>query len=172
MPEPVPPPRRVSELKSLETVNGLRLFSDNIKDGVDKLSTFGVVPFSPVVARSRLTKDIIVRPEDLSIGTISDAVHGARFEVHKNSPWHILATRCLIEVDIDALQLQVRVSIVSAGGVDAMLIGDDLPELGPDLVAALAGLEMYNLPHVASFSYFSELGGFPLSSCTTRCGSQ
>ena len=32
--------------------------------------------------------------------------------------------------------------MVGAGGVDAVLIGDDLPELGADLVAALAGLDV------------------------------
>ena len=32
-----------------------------------------------------------------------------------------------------------------ARGVDAVLVGDDLPELGADLVAALAGLKMNNL---------------------------
>ena len=35
----------------------------------------------------------------------------------------------LIVVDIDALQLQVRVAVVAAGWVNAMLVGDHLPEL-------------------------------------------
>jgi hypothetical protein len=35
----------------------------------------------------------------------------------------------LIVVDIDALQLQVRVPVVSASGVDAVLVRDHLPEL-------------------------------------------
>ena len=107
---------------------------------------------SPVVACSRLAEDKIIRPEDLSIRPISDAVHGAGLKVHEDCPWDILATRCFIEVDIDALQLQVRVSMVGAGGIDAVLIRDDLPELGPDLVAALAGLEMNNLPHFSRVS--------------------
>lgn len=37
--------------------------------------------------------------------------------------------------------------MVGAGGVNAVLIGDDLPKLGTDLVAALACLYVYNLPH-------------------------
>ena len=36
---------------------------------------------------------------------------------------------------------------VGSCGVDAVLIADDLPELGPDLVAALAGLDVDDLPH-------------------------
>ena len=106
----------------------------------------------PVISGPRLAKDKIVWSEDLSIGTISDTVHSAWLKVDENGPRDVLATRCFIEVDIDALQLQVRVSLVGAGGIDAVLIGDDLPELGPNLVAALAGLEMDNLPHFAFFS--------------------
>ncbi len=33
------------------------------------------------------------------------------------------------------------------GGVDAVLVGDDLPELGADLVAALAALDVHDLTH-------------------------
>jgi hypothetical protein len=36
--------------------------------------------------------------------------------------------------------LKLGVPVVGAGGVDAVLVGDDLPELGSDLVAALASL--------------------------------
>ncbi len=35
--------------------------------------------------------------------------------------------------------------MVGAGGVNAVLVGDNLPELGSNLVAALAGLKMNNL---------------------------
>ena len=114
--------------------------------------TFSIVALSPVVACPRLAEDKIVRPEDLSIRTISDAVHSARLKVNEDCPRDILPTRCFIEVHIDALQLQVRVSLVGSGGIDAMLIRDDLPELGPDLVAALAGLEMNDLPHFSRVS--------------------
>ena len=35
----------------------------------------------------------------------------------------------LIVVDVDALQLQIGVAVVGAGGVNAVLVGDHLPEL-------------------------------------------
>ena len=38
-------------------------------------------------------------------------------------------TCSLIEVDIDALELQVGVAMVGAGRVDTVLVGDHLPEL-------------------------------------------
>ena len=115
--------------------------------------------FSPVVTGTRLAKDEIVGPEDLPIGTIPDAVHGARLKVNEHRPGNILAARCFIEVHVDPLQLQVGVSLVGAGGVNAVLISDDLPKLGPDLVAALAGLEMYDFPHaVLFFNFYLALG--------------
>jgi hypothetical protein len=52
----------------------------------------------------------------------------------------VLTAGGLVEVDVDALKLQVRVAMVGAGGVNAVLVGDDLPELGTNLVAALATL--------------------------------
>ena len=103
--------------------------------------------FSPIISSSRLAVDKIVRPEDLSIGTTPDAVHSPRLKVHEDCPGDILGPGSLIEVHIDALQLQVRVSLVGAGGVDAVLVRDDLPELGSDLVSALAGLKMDDFSH-------------------------
>ena len=44
---------------------------------------------------------------------------------------------CLIEVHVDALELQVRVAVVRTRRVDAVLVRDHLPELGADLVACV-----------------------------------
>jgi len=54
----------------------------------------------------------------------------------------------LVGVHVDALQLEVGVAVVGAGRVDAMLIGDNLPELGTDLGAALTSLDGDDLTHV------------------------
>ena len=43
--------------------------------------------------------------------------------------------------------LQVGVTVVCAGGVDAVLVGDDLPELGTDLVTALTSLNVNEFSH-------------------------
>jgi hypothetical protein len=40
-----------------------------------------------------------------------------------------------------------RPTCVSSCGVDSVLIADDFPELGPDLVAALAGLQVNDFSH-------------------------
>ena len=113
--------------------------------------TLCVVAFCPIVSSTRLAKDKIVRSEDLSIGTAADAVHGSRLKINEHSPGNILSARGFIVVDVNPLQLEVRVTLVGASGIHAMLVGDDLPELGPDLVAALAGLDVHDLPHFLSF---------------------
>ena len=57
----------------------------------------------------------------------------------------------LVEVNVDALKLEIRVTVVGAGGVYAVLVADDLPELGSDLVAALAGLDVHDLTHLENY---------------------
>ena len=49
--------------------------------------------------------------------------------------------------NIDALQLQVGVSMVGACGVNAVLVRDNFPELRSDLVTALAALDVNELTH-------------------------
>ena len=44
-------------------------------------------------------------------------------------------------------QLEIGITMVGTSWVNAMLVGDDLPELGADLVTALAGLEVDNFSH-------------------------
>ena len=79
-----------------------------------------------------------------------DGIHGARLQVDKDSPGHILSTRSFVVVHVDPLQLQVGGALrnckvdtsswdleraprstysVGAGGVDAMFIRNDFPEL-------------------------------------------
>ena len=39
-----------------------------------------------------------------------------------------------IVINVDSFQLQIGVSMIRAGGVDAVLIGDHLPKFGSDLM--------------------------------------
>ena len=61
---------------------------------------------------------------------------------------------------------QVRVSVVGTSGVDAMLVAYNLPELGSDLVAALASLDMDDFTHgclVLGLVWLKGLGVFGCS---------
>ena len=111
-------------------------------------------------------------PEQLSIRTRPDAVHGTGLQINKDgsrdelaSAHQLLSARLrlggeahrlvvvhlIISTDgescasvdschLDPFHLELGCADVGSIGVDAVLVGDDLPELGSDLVAALASL--------------------------------
>jgi len=138
----------VGELESLHAVAGLGLLTDNIKDGVNELSSLGVVSLGPVVTGSGLSEDKVIGAEKLSEGSGTDGVHGSGLEVHEDGTGDIASTGGLVEVHVDALQLKVTVSVVGSGGVNSVLVGHDLPELGTNLVTALSSLNVNDFSHV------------------------
>ena len=140
--------QRVSDLETLKAVAAFSFFSGNIEDGVDELSTLGVVTLGPVVSGTGLTEDEVVRSEKLTEGASSDRVHGSGFEIHKDGTGDISSTSGLIIVDVDSFELKIGISVVSTCGVDSVLVGDDLPELGTDLVTALTSLDVNNFSHL------------------------
>ena len=113
--------------------------------------TFCVMSFGPVVAGAWLSEHEVVRSEELTEGPAADRVHGAGLEVDQDCPRHVFAISGLVVVDVDALQLEVTVAVVRAGGVDAMLVTYHFPELGADLITALSGLDVHYFAH----SYWS-----------------
>ncbi|KAL0914489.1 hypothetical protein M5K25_014838 [Dendrobium thyrsiflorum] len=120
-------------------------------NNVDELSTLRVVSFCPIVARTRLSKHEVVRPEYLPERPRSQGIHGPRLKVHKHRPGYVPPTAGLIVVNIDPLKLEIGISAVFSGAVDPVLVADHLPELGPDLVAALPALYMEDLSHLSFF---------------------
>lgn len=82
-----------------------------------------------MLTRSRLSVDKVIGPEELTHGRLTHRVHGARLQINEHGARHILAAACLVVVDIDALVLQIRLAMIVAIGIDAVLVRDDLPEL-------------------------------------------
>ena len=78
---------------------------------------------------AKLTEYEVVRSEDLSEWSRAHRVHGSWLQVDKNGSRHVLPASCLVVVDIDSLQLEVGVTMVGASWVDAVLVGNNLPEL-------------------------------------------
>jgi hypothetical protein len=138
----------VGDLETLEAIATFSFFTDNVEDGVDELSTFGVVTLGPVVTGTGLTEDEVVGSEELTEGTSTDGVHGAGFEIHKDGAGNVTATSSFVVVDVDTLELEVGVTVVGTGGVNTVFIGDDFPELGTDLVTALTGLDVNDFSHL------------------------
>ena len=137
----------VGDLETLEAITALSLLTDDIEDGVDKLSTFGVMTLGPVVTGTGLSEDEVIGSEELTERSSTDGVHGAGLEIHKDSAGNVTATCGFVIVDVDSLELEVGVTVVATGGVNTVFIGDDFPELGTDLVTALTGLNVNNFSH-------------------------
>ena len=134
-------------LEALEAVSVLSLFPDDVHGLVDDLGALRVVPLGPAVASAVLAEDHVVRAEKLAYRGRSDGVNDTGFEVNQDGAGDIATASGLIVVDVGSFQLQVGLSVVLAGGVDAVLVGDDFPELGSNLVAALACLNVYDFSH-------------------------
>ena len=101
----------------------------------------------PVVSSSGLTEDEVIRAEELSERSGSDRVHGSGLEIHQNGSGNVTSASGLIEVDLNSFQLEIRLSVVGAGRVDSVFVGNDFPELGTDLVTALTSLDMDDFSH-------------------------
>lgn len=83
----------------------------------------------PVVTGARLAVHEAVRTEQLAVRRRAHRVHGAGLKIDENRTGHIFAVVHLIVVDVNAVQLHIVVAMVVTVGVDAMLVGDDFPEL-------------------------------------------
>merc|ERR1719345_515856 len=139
--------KRVGDLESLEAIASLSFLADNIEDGIDELGSFGVMSLGPVVTGTGLSEDEVVGTEELTERSSADGVHGTGLEIHEDGAGDVTATGGLVVVDVDALELEVGISVVRAGGVNSMFVGDNLPELGTDLVTALTTLDMNDFTH-------------------------
>ena len=137
----------VSDLEALEAIATLSFLADDVEDGVDELSTFGIVTLGPVVTSTSLTEDEVVGSEELTEGAGSNGVHSSGLEIHEDSTGNVASTGGLVEVDVDSLELEIGVAVVGTSWVNAVLVRDDFPELRTDLVTALAALDVDNFSH-------------------------
>ena len=132
----------VDELEALEAIASLSLFTYCVKDSVNEFSALSVVALSPVVASARLAEDKVVGSEELTEGTSANRVHCAGFKINQDSTGNIAAASGLIVVNVDTLDLEFRIAAILTRGINTMLIRNDFPEFGSNLVAALACLNM------------------------------
>merc|ERR1719218_322737 len=137
----------VGDLETLEAIATFGFLSDNIKNGVNELSTFGVVTLGPVVTGSGLSENEVVWSEELTEWSSSDGVHGSWLEIHEDGSWDVSSTSGFVVVDVDSLELEIRVTVVGTGWVNSVLIRDDFPEFGTDLVTALTTLDVNDFSH-------------------------
>ena len=138
----------VGNLETLKAIATFSFLSDDIKDGVDKLGTLGVVTLGPVVTGTSLSEDEVVWSEELSEWSSSDGVHGTWLKIHEDGSWDVSATSGFVVVNVDSLELEIGVTVVGTSWVNSVLVRDDLPEFGTDLVTALSSLDMNDFSHL------------------------
>jgi hypothetical protein len=66
----------------------------------------------PIVTGTSLSEDEVVGSEELTEGAGTDGVHGSGLEIHKDGSGNVTATGGFVEVNVDALELEVRVTVV------------------------------------------------------------
>jgi len=103
--------------------------------------------FSPIVTSTSLSENEVVGSEELTEGSSSDGVHCTRFEIHKDSSWDESTSSSLVIIDIDSLELEIGVTVISTGWVYSVFIGNDFPEFGTDLITALTSLDVNKFSH-------------------------
>ncbi|GMT14308.1 hypothetical protein PFISCL1PPCAC_5605 [Pristionchus fissidentatus] len=102
----------MSELEALKAIASLSLLSDHIEDLIDELSAFSVVSLGPVVSGSTLSEDEVIGTEDLSVCRRANRVHSSGLEIDENCTGNVLSSVRLIVVNVDSLELEVRLSTV------------------------------------------------------------
>ena len=79
----------------LKAVTWLGFLSGDVQNWVDKLSSFSIVTFGPVISGARLSKNEVIGAENLSKGSGSDRVHGTGLQIDENSTGDIFASGSL-----------------------------------------------------------------------------
>ena len=143
----------VGNLETLEAIATFGFLSDNVEDGVDELSTFGVVTLGPVVTGTSLSENEVVWSEELTEWSSSDGVHGSWLEIHEDGSWDVSTTGGFVVVDVDSLELEIGVTVIGTGWVNSVFVGDDFPEFGTDLVTALTTLDVNDFSHVVKLVF-------------------
>jgi hypothetical protein len=105
------------------------------------------VSHAPVVARARaiFVYVKVLGVIDVLVCARLDRVEHAGLEIEENGSWDVPRVVRLVEEDVLAVAAFGRKVFEVAVAVDAVLLTQLLPELLPDAVAALAGLQCYYL---------------------------
>ena len=104
--------------------------------------------FCPVITCTSLSENKVIWAEKLTEWSSTNGVHGSWFEIHKDGSWNVSSTSGFVVVNVDSLELEIRVTVISTGWVNTVFVRDDFPEFGTDLVTALSSLDVNDFSHL------------------------
>jgi hypothetical protein len=136
----------MDELEALQAIAPLHLFPDDIDDRRDKAALACPEPNPPVVARTRVTEQEVVRPEQLAERTTPDRIQRVRLQIYQDGPRNVPAPGSFIIVHINPIKLHTRVTIEVTRRYDPVLARDDFPEPRSDVIATLTDLDDDDFP--------------------------
>ena len=93
----------MGDLESLETIASFGFLSDDVQDGINEFSSFGVVTLGPVVTGSGLSENEVVWSEELTEWSGSNGVHGTWLKIHQDGSWDVSSSGGFVEVNVDPL---------------------------------------------------------------------
>mmetsp|Transcript_12132 Transcript_12132/g.36829 ORF Transcript_12132/g.36829 Transcript_12132/m.36829 type:complete len:504 (-) Transcript_12132:8-1519(-) len=167
----------VHELESLEAVAVFDLLAGDVQGLIDQLGPLGVVALGPVVAGAGGSADGGVRLEERPDARRVDFVQDGGLEVQHDRARDVPGTARLGEVDVDVLLEDIGRALVdhfvlveNAVRANLVLRRDGLPELGSNLVAGLASLEVNDLAHGAVWFAVMGAGNERLSTVLSNGG--
>jgi hypothetical protein len=97
----------VGDLETLKAITAFGFFSNDVKNGVNQLSTLSVVTLGPVITSASLAEDKVVGSEKLTERSCTNRVHGSWLKIHEDSTWDISTTSGFVVIHVDSLELEI-----------------------------------------------------------------
>ncbi|VEU45267.1 unnamed protein product [Pseudo-nitzschia multistriata] len=117
---------RVSDLETLKDFASFGLLANGFHDVVYEFCSLCVMTLGPVISSSALSEDEVIGTEKRSVCSTSNGVHGSGFQIGKNGTGNISSFLPFVEVNANSLQLELIITNIVSGGVNAVLSGHDL----------------------------------------------
>ena len=129
----------MEDKESLETSALIGQLPDPVKAEIDDLLSDGVVSSGVVVGSILLSRDQLLRVEELSVGSSSDLIDDGGLEIQEDSPGDVLASSSLAEEGVEGV-VSASDGLVRGHltvGLDAVLQAVELPAGITDLDSGL-----------------------------------
>lgn len=83
----------------------------------------------PIVSCSGLSEHEVIGTEELAVRGSTNRVHRSRLQIDEHRTWDVTVSIHLVVVNVNPLQLEIRVAVIMAVRIDSMLVRDDFPKL-------------------------------------------